>query len=73
VQSPVIDNYFRLLQESNVTSEMPTPITNSVESCFDYFRGADNTGATREVSNHPAIHVELGLVNLHNSELNFLS
>jgi hypothetical protein len=39
---------------------------------FPYADLAYNTGATRELSNHLSIHVGLGLVNLHSSELNFL-
>jgi hypothetical protein len=35
-------------------------------------RVADYLGAARKVSNPSLIHVELGIVNLHNSELNFL-
>ena len=38
----------------------------------DTFRLADYPGATRKASNPPLIHVELGLVNLHSRELNFL-
>jgi hypothetical protein len=36
------------------------------------FDSADYLGATRKVSNPSSIHVELGIVNLHSSELNFL-
>jgi hypothetical protein len=35
-------------------------------------RLADYLGATRKASNPSSIHVELGIVNLHSSELNFL-
>jgi hypothetical protein len=33
---------------------------------------ADYLGATRKASNPSSIHVELGIVNLHSSELNYL-
>jgi len=38
----------------------------------NYFRLADHSGATRKASNPPLIHVELGVVNLHSSELKSL-
>jgi hypothetical protein len=40
--------------------------------CGCYFRVADYLGATRKASNPSSIHVELGIVNLDSSELNFL-